>query len=1159
MLPAQSAFNHPGLFQSWQPSGRPEGGEQQQAGFIELPVVSDYSQLRGHQAFNAIQTQFLNEVRELKQLAYAYVGQEYDKAIDTFVAKLRVPTRDLLTSLLPIYRETRFHIHQLVGRLKEYQQGSAGDQQSLSIRDYIASVLHDCLEGIDLCPAGVHSRFSRSFFDLEAIVHGGLAGTFSKLKNDLFREFIQAFLWQNQREGKISIARSMEVHWFNALYNLHCNNLDLPLIVDPQATINLPDGLLSCFLQSVSVSVSGCVILRRMVDSWCTQIAEALAAVGCSHWLNGPTNSNENTATGIDALISRVFNPVNSLIDTATDNPLNLDAVMDLCGSESFHLKRHREKMLAWLTGYFYPNSTAVFAEVLVCGRAKAYIGSINERFFWVFDHDQAPRPGQACGFAADQHTSLKLTHLLSIDFSSWSGSTGHALLTQAIEQTDEPDEIAAFFLDRNMTAQLNAMSQPVSQALANQLRDKLQHCTSAFRDVLCQEVCSYLTRYGIKTVSGQTLGWLIDTPLLEPVLLGLSRQRIDISRVVKGLDSRQVSNWSRQCLHELLAPDDCVRLFRQALDRRQASLLAFLLLTGHCDLPACPLGDYSLNEHDLALPRRRESLMSVFARHGELAGLQYLLSLLQRCASTSEASYRVQVVEISQRYEGGFTPLMNAAMYGNADCLQELLNVRGVDVNVTNDKHFTPLHLAATQGHAQCVRVLLQTGGVAVNRKEISGMTPLTSAVVKGRPDIVRMLLAHTNIAVNEVCHHGFAPLHYAVRDGHTEIMQALLATPGIDVNARSNYGLTPLNTAVGRGFTSYVRALLIVPGIDVNAGNDKRWTPLNMAARRGFTGCVRALLRAPGILVNEADSDGCSPLNIAAKLGCSDCVRLLSEAPGVDVNQINSDGRTPLLCAIASGHLETVRAILAAKNVLVNAAAPSGMTALYYAAIDFDRADMVRELLQTPGISVNVQQGMGRSPLIAAAEKGRWQCLRELLGAPDIDVNHIDGSSWTPLTAAVRCDQLQCLRLLLQAPGIEVNKPDASGCAPLHYATRWQHWGCVQALLQATGIQVNLSSSSMSECFALGIAAERGDLQSLRMLLTVPGIEINQSELLGSTALHLAALNGHVQCVEALLQVSGIDPDSRDHFNLSPLDLAIRGEFKECVELLQRCSPDQ
>jgi len=1159
MLSARPVFNHPKLFQSWQPSGLPEErGGPQQVGLIELPVVSDYSQLRDHQTFNAIQTQFLNEVCELKQLAHAYVNEKYDEAIDTFVAKLKAPADHQLANLLPIYRGTRFQIHQLVGRLKGYQQDGAHNQQNICLKDYIASVLHDCLDGIDLCLAGVHSRFSRSSLDLETVVHGGLASTFYQLRSDLFREFIQAFLWQNQREGKISIAWSVEVHWFNALYNLCCHDLALPPIDDPLATISLPDKLLSPFLQRVPVSVNACVMLRRMVDGWGSQLTEALAAVGCSHWLNEPTSSNENTAIGVDALISRVFNPVNSLMGTATDNPLNLDAVMDLCDNESFHLKRHREKMLAWLTGYLYPNSTEVFAEVLVCGRAKAYIGSINDLFFWVFDHDQL-LPGQVCGFTADRHTSLKLTHLLSIDFSSWPASTGHALLTQAMEQTDEPDEIVAFFLDCNVTAQLNAMPQPVSQALSNQLRDKLLRCTGTFRDVLCQKVCSYFVRCGIKTASGHVLGWLIDTPLLEPVLLGLSRQGVNISPVVQGLNSWQISDWSGQCLGELLPLNDCQRLFSQAFGLCQGRVLAFLLLTGYCDLQAYSLTSCFFNEFGQALPRRRELLISLFARHGELAGLQYLLSLIRRWApSTSEESYQAQVAEISQRYEGGLTPLMKAAMYGNADCLQELLNVSGVDVNMTNDEDFTPLHLAAMRGQAQSVRVLLQTGGVAVNKKALAGATPLNMAVLGGRLDLVRMLLAHTSIAVNEDCHDGLTPLHYAVRDGHTEIMQALLAMPGIDVNARNNGGWTPLNCAARKGSTSCVRALLATPGIDVNARDNNGWTPLNAAAYTGFTDCIRALLAVPGIDANGRNNNGWAPLISAVSKGSTSCVRALLATPGIDVNVRDNNGWTPLNAAADRGFIDCIRALLAVPGIDANARNDHGWTPLNIAASK-GFTSCVQALLTMADIDANASNSHGGTPLNAAAYEGFTGCVRALLNVPGILVNGANSDGRSPLSNAAREGHSDCVRLLSEASGIDVNHTCSKGMTPLHYATRNKHWGCVQALLRATDIKVNLLTSDGNGHFALGIAAEQGDLQSLRILLAASGIEINKSGPSGDTALYLAALNGHAQCVEALLQVGGVDSDSRNRLKQSPLDLAIQGGFRECIELLQRSSLDQ
>ena len=1016
--------------------------------------MSDYPQLRGHQAFNGIQMQFLNEVNELKQLAHAYVGREYDEAIDTFVAKLKAPTDDLLESLLPIYRETRFQVHQLVGRLKGYQQDSAGGQQSLSINNCIASVLHNCLDGIDLCLAGVHSRFSRSFPDLEAILHGGLASTFYKLRSDLFREFIQAFLWQNQREGKISIAEGMEVHWFNALYNRYCHDLVLPPVDDPWATINLPDELLSGFLQRAPVSVNACTILHRMVDDWSAQLTEALTVVGCSHWLTGPTSSNENTAIGIDALISRVFNPVNSLMGTATDNPLNLDAVMDLCDSESFHLKRHREKMLACITGHFYPTGTTVFAEILVFGRAKAYIGSINELFFWVFDHDQSLRPGQACDFTADRHTSLKLTHLLSIDFSSWPVSTGHALLTQAMEQTDEPDEIVAFFLDRNMTAQLNALPQPVSQALSNQLRDKLLRCTGTFREVLCQEVCSYFVRCGIKTVFGHTLGWLIDTSLLEPMLLTLSQRGIDISGVVRGLNSCQIADWPRQRLCELLSPSDCQRLFSQALDRRQVRVLAFLLLTGHCDLQAYSLSGCFLNEHGEP-SNRQESLISVFVRYGQSAGLKYLLSLVQRYTAIIDAPYRVQVAVINQRTKQGFTPLLHAAMDGYVDCLQELLSVPGVDVNVIDGTGHTPLHLAALHGHVQCTRVLLQTGSVAVNWKAAGGMTPLNNAVFKGHLDIVRMLLAHTNIAVNEGCQYGVTPLQRAARTGHMEIMRALLAMPGINVNTRSSAGWAPLNSAASRGLTDCVQALLAMPGIDANVKDGDGSTPLNSAAYGGFIDCVRALLNVPGILVNEADSDGRSPLSNAVKNGHSSCVKQLLKVSGVDVNHTCSRGVKPLFYALWSGRMGTLSAVLAAKNVLVNAT-HNGVTALQYAALS-GYTSAVRALLQAPGIEVNVLGAFGWTPLHYATYRKHWGCVQALSQATGIQVNLLTPDEDFALGMAAQSGDLRSLQVLLTAPGIEVNKSGRLGVTALHLAALYGRVRCVEVLLQVRGIDLD------------------------------------------------------------------------------------------------------
>ena len=1220
MLSTQSTLNHSGLFQPWRAAdSSPVEEDPRQTGFVELPPASDFQELRAHEDFTAVQTQFLREVRELKLFAQAYVSHRYDKAIDTFLTKLEKPTDDLLNSLLPLYRETRFQIHKLVVHLKRWQQPPVNDniQQSASIKAYIASVLHDCLDGIDLCPAGVHSRFARSFLDLEAILHGGLAGRLYKQRNDVFREFIQTFLWQNRREGGVSIVEGMEVHWFNALYNLYCGNLALAPIDDPQAITNLPDDFLSCFLQSAPVSVSACVILRRIADSWCQQLITTLASVGCSHWLIRQTRSDENTAIGIDALISRVFNPVNCLMGTTTNNPLNLAVVMDLCGSESFHLKRHKEKIQAWLASYFYRESVTVFAKVMLPGRTTAYIGSINELFFWVFDHDRSLSPGQPCSFSPDRYSSLRLVHLLNIDFSSWSDNTSYALLTQAMAQTHDPGEIAMFFLNSSVTAQLGAVHSSVRQVLSNQLCDKLVRQVRAFKEMLCQSVCSYFVCGRARSATEFSLNWLINTPLLEPVLTGLSQRRVNISRVTRCLNTWQIADWSQHRLKELLLPTDCRRLFKQAYHRRQLKTLGYLLLTGHCDGLAYSSSDRLYGERQSGQPRS-ESLLNLFARSGDLTSLKHLLMLAQQDTLTRADAYQAQAALINQRCKYGYTPLLSAARHGRVECLQALLNIPGVEVNVQNESGYTALHLAAEYGQLSCVLVLLQADSIDLNGRTLKGMTPLNTAVAYGHLDIVRTLLTQSDIKVNEACYRGAGPLQRAAQNGHLDIVRMLLATPGVEVNARNIYGWTalnnaateghlqcvqlllqapgilvnepcnngwtPLNGAAHHGHCEVIKVLLRAPGIEVNAKSHDGWTPLNNAASEGFANCVQVLLNVPGVLVNEVNSYGCSPLSSASQGGHLDCVRLLLKTPGVDVNQLCYHGIAPLSHAARFGHLEVVKAILAEPKVLINLTG-NDTTALFYAA-DFDHPDIVWELLQVRGVFVNIRRGEGWTPLSTAAEKGHWRCIRELVRADSIDVNQINDFGWTPLSVAARYGQLQCIEQLLLAPEIEVNKQNMFGWAPLHQATREGHWGCVRVLSQASGIDANLLTSegycalviaarrSDAQClqillatpginvnqlttdgqFALGIAADHGYLHCLQLLLARPAIEVNITGSNGSSALHLAAASGHAPCVRALLQARGVDINKRDHFNQTPLELAVRQQFNECVELLRQ-----
>ncbi|KFV12208.1 Ankyrin repeat domain-containing protein 16 [Tauraco erythrolophus] len=65
-----------------------------------------------------------------------------------------------------------------------------------------------------------------------------------------------------------------------------------------------------------------------------------------------------------------------------------------------------------------------------------------------------------------------------------------------------------------------------------------------------------------------------------------------------------------------------------------------------------------------------------------------------------------------SQRYGRlGDTLLHHAARHGHRDVLAYLVEVLGMDVEVSNSDYKRPLHEAASMGHQECVSYLLERG----------------------------------------------------------------------------------------------------------------------------------------------------------------------------------------------------------------------------------------------------------------------------------------------------------------------------------------------------------------------------------------------------------------------------------------------------------------
>ncbi len=922
MLSAATTFAPERLFRHWQSAS--EAPIEGLSDYIELPEVDSYKQLENDSAFPRIQHQFLNDTKQLKSLARHFVNEQYDSIIDAFHNKLHIPSEDLQESLLPLYRETRFHIHRLINYLEKQLDAPAKEQ------NFIASLLHNCLNEIDLCLAGVHSRFANSYVDFQAH-RVELDGMLFKVRKDLFHEFIGAFMFRRQREGLMDIPRSMEVHWFNALHNLYCEALALEPIVDPRAPENLPDSLVYFFMNSVPLAVNTCTIVRTLSRLWSEQLSTVLHEQGIATWETDVITAGQITAERAQALDNGLFKPVNHMLQTASGEALDLWGVIEEGDDGCYHLNRFREKLLFWLSDHFCPSSGRIFAVIPNGGGSpgSSFIGSINDIFFWVFGQDHCLSIGQPCTLQTDNHTTLTLTHLFAIDFSSWPEQVCHTLLTQAMAQTESAEDIAAFFLHRATNKQLKRTPELILQALFQQLREKLLCGPDHFVKRLKDAVLSQVVNTGM-VLEYWTLRWLLDTPLMQPALSSLKEAGFDVASITVGLQTWQITDLSTQELSALLTVRDCHRLFRQAIVKNQVQILYKLLLTGLCD-------NVFMNEINPVKP------LFLFASRGNLPGLTYLLTL---SGNTSTGKVKFD-----------WSLLNGAAEFGHTDCLAALLALEGVNVNYQDANGETPLHKAAKHGHHECIKLLLAATDINVNSADNEGNTPLHCTARSGSVACIEALLAIAGIKLNERNNEGSTPLIVAAQFGSTECLKALLMATDIDVNLADNEGSTALHEAARYGATSCIEALVVVDVIKLNARCHSGYTPLDYAAIFGSPHCLRVLLATGGVSVNDSNvqGQGIVPLHAAAAMGNTECLKVLLGVADIDINMADTEeGLTPLHAAAGGGHAGCVEALLGAHGIRINKKNKKGLTALDCAR-GKDYADCVELLIGAGATEVN------------------------------------------------------------------------------------------------------------------------------------------------------------------------------------------------------------
>jgi ankyrin repeat protein len=178
------------------------------------------------------------------------------------------------------------------------------------------------------------------------------------------------------------------------------------------------------------------------------------------------------------------------------------------------------------------------------------------------------------------------------------------------------------------------------------------------------------------------------------------------------------------------------------------------------------------------------------------------------------------------------------------------------------------------------------------------------------------------------------------------------------------------------------------------------------------------------------------------------------------------------------------------------------------------------------------------------------------QLLLAAGCDPDSKDSKSRTPLSYAASTGKLRLVELLLDCETVDPDSQDKDGWTPLFCAVAHGHEKVVEALLNTPNVDANVRcrqqhSYNHGETL-LCLAAARGNLAIVNMLLSRPSINLEAKDGNGRNALMQAAMNGHADVVRRLLELEVFDVNRKDNDNLDMLSAAAMKGHSDVIKVL-------
>lgn len=296
------------------------------------------------------------------------------------------------------------------------------------------------------------------------------------------------------------------------------------------------------------------------------------------------------------------------------------------------------------------------------------------------------------------------------------------------------------------------------------------------------------------------------------------------------------------------------------------------------------------------------------------------------------------------------------------------------------------------------------------------------------------------------------------------------------------------------------------------------------------------------------------------AAQKGDLDVIQRLNGK--VNINAQTKGGNSALSYAADFGHENVVKFLLNEPGIKVNIENQHGATALLF-AVDSEHENIVKLFLQAHGIDINAQDKRGNTALMAAAKNGDENISKLLLDAgANPDIKNKERKTALDLADAAFKPRFETLinryrlreqwfkvveeghidRVKKLSEQIDINAQNKYGWTALIYAALKGHEDIVKFLLRIPSIKINIQNDEGET--ALMTASAWGHENIVKLLLGVADININAQDRYGNTALMFAVTNDRENITKFLL-AAGANPDIKNNKNQTALDLA-KPKFK-------------